>query len=99
MAHRCFQGLAQADDFLMECAAAQWLAAVGHGFLVSVNSVFLDLSRGDLGDAQVPEERDQVNARSPALGVHISLVALPVRRDVVLVQVMGRGFAKGLFAF
>jgi hypothetical protein len=40
-----------------------------------------------------------VNARSPALGVHISLVALPVRRDVVLVQVMGRGFAKGLFAF
>ena len=71
MAHRCFQGLAQGDDFLMEGAVARRLAAVGNGFLVSVNSVFLDLSRRDLGDAQVPEERDQVNPRSPALAVHM----------------------------
>ena len=99
MAQRGFQGLAQGDHFLMEGAAAGWLAAVGHGFLVSVNSVFLDLSCGDLGDVQVPEERDQVNARPPVLAVYISLVVLPLRLDVVLVQVVGRDFAKGLFGF
>jgi hypothetical protein len=83
----------------MEGAVARWLAAVCHGFLVSVNSVFLDLSRGDLGDAQVPEERDQVEARSPVLAFHISLVALPLGHDVVLMQVMLRNLAKGLFGF
>ena len=91
--------LAQGDGFLMEGAVARWLAAVGHGFLVSVNSVFLDLSRSDLGDAQVLEERDQVNARPPVLAVYMSLVALPQRHGVVLVQVVGRDFAKGLFGF
>ena len=46
---------------------------------------------------KVPEEGDQVNARPPALAVYISLVALPLRHDVVLAQVMGRDFTKGLF--
>ena len=77
MAQRGFQRLAQRDPFLMEGAVGRWLAAVCHGFLVSMNSIFLDLSRGDLRDAQVPEEMDQVNARSPVLAVHISLVAFP----------------------
>ena len=99
MAQRCFQSLAQGDDFLMDGAVARRLAAVGNGFLVSVDSVFLDLSCGDLGDAQVLEERDQVNVRPPVLAVYISLVALALRHDVVLVQVVGRDFAKGLFGF
>ena len=99
MAQRCFQGLAQGDHFLMDGAVARWLAAACHCFLVSMNSVFLDLSRSDLGDAQVPEERDQVNARPPVLAFYISLVALPLGDDVVVVQVMCRDFAKGLFAF
>ena len=99
VAQRGFQGLAQGDHFLMEGAVARWLAAVGDGFLVSVDSIFLDLSRGDLGDAQVPEERDQVKARAPVLAFHIALVALPLGDDVVLVQVMGRDLAKGLFGF
>ena len=40
-----------------------------------------------------------MKARAPALAVHIALVALPLGHDVVLVQVMGRDFAKGLFGF
>ena len=48
---------------------------------------------------QVPEEGDQVNARSPVLAFYVALVALPLGHDVVLAQVMGRDFAKGLFGF
>ena len=61
--------------------------------------VFLDPAGRDFRDAQVLEERDQVNARPPVLAVYISLVVLPLRLDVVLVQVVGRDFAKGLFGF
>lgn len=47
------------------------------GILLQYTRVFLDLSRGDVGDVQVPEKRDQVNAPSSVLAVHISLVACP----------------------
>jgi hypothetical protein len=44
VAQRCFQGLVQRDDFPMHGAVAWSLAAFRNCFLVSVNSVFLDLS-------------------------------------------------------
>jgi hypothetical protein len=48
VAEPCFQGLAQRDDFLMHGAVSRRLTAFSHCLLVSVNSVFLDLSCGDL---------------------------------------------------
>jgi hypothetical protein len=80
-----FSGSGERDDLLMEGAVARWLAAVGDCLLGSVNSIFLDLS---CGDRRCPgsEERNQVIARSPALAVHIVLVALPLGHRVVLVD-------------
>ena len=99
MAKRSFQGLPQRHDFLMHGAVSRWLAAFSNCLLVSVNSVFLDLSCGDLRDVQVPEERDQVNARPPVLAIHVLLVALSLRDDIVLAEILFRHVAKGLFAF
>jgi hypothetical protein len=48
MAQRCLQGLSQRNDFLMHGAVAWGLATLRNCFLVSVNSVFLYLSGGDL---------------------------------------------------
>lgn len=60
-----------------------------------MNPVFLDLARSDFRDSQVSEERRQVDATSPVLAVDVLLIALPLRDDVVLVQVMFRDIAKG----
>jgi hypothetical protein len=57
VAQRRFQNLAKRHNFLMEGAVARRLAALGNRLLMSVESVFLDLSCGYFGDAQVSEER------------------------------------------
>jgi hypothetical protein len=99
VAKRCFQSLPQRHDFLVHGAVSRWLAAFSNCLLMSVNSVFLDLSCLDLRDAQVPQEGDQVNARPPVLAIHVLQVALSLRDDVVLAQILFRHLAKGLFAF
>jgi hypothetical protein len=58
VARRSLQGLAQRYDFLVQRAVARWLAIFSDSFLMSVKSIFLDLSRGNLGDAQASEKRN-----------------------------------------
>ena len=62
-----------------------------------MNPVFLDLARSDFRDSQVSEERHQVDATSPVLALDVLLVTLSLRDDVVLVKVVFRDLAKGLF--
>jgi hypothetical protein len=80
----------------MHGGAARRLAALTYCFSVSTNPVFLNLL-AVISESQVPEERRQVDAASPVLAVNISLVALSLRHDLGLMQVM-LSLAKGLFA-
>jgi len=58
------------------------------------NSVFLDLPAVISEMPRFPKKGNQVNAGSPVLAIHASLLALPLGDDVVLAQVMCRDFAK-----
>jgi hypothetical protein len=72
-----FSGSGAVSRFPGSSPVCRRLAAFRNCLLVSVNSIFHDFSGGDLRDAHVSEEGDQVNARSPVLAVHIVLVPLP----------------------
>jgi hypothetical protein len=79
-------------------AVSRWLAAFGDCWLASYEFGIPGSSCGNLRNAEVPEKRNQVNARPPVLAIHALLVALSRRDDVVLAPIMFRHFAKGLFA-
>jgi len=63
-----------------------------------MNPVFLDLARSDFRDAEVAEQRHQVDAASPVLAVDVLFVTLSLGDDVVLMQVVFGHVAKHLFA-
>ena len=90
MADRGFQRLAERHHFLMHGVMGRRLPALCGGVFIPVNSVFLNLAGGDFREAQMAEEGDQVDSRTPVQALDVVLAALTLRDDVVFAEVLVR---------
>lgn len=108
--HSGFQHEAQGHDLVVQCAARRRLVDRRRalGFLWGTQAadrrggrpmdpVFLHLAGGDLGDAKLAEERQEVQAKADFVAFNPARAALALGDDAVFLEELVGGLLDGLF--